>query len=227
MYPTFIFQNLAMRTISVFCLLATSLLLFACRSLTYLESPNSLRNIDGTLYLIDGKTVDGKLVIQTDNLLGSPVKVYSEGEKKPMQFSLSNIRGYRMRNEVYELKEIREGLSLGRQQYFMRRLTPEDGRMHLYEFMQRHRENKTTTRYVPEYYLQLPGEDTALVYSTTGSRLVPNFDEKMSKLIGDCTSLAQKIRHKKDGYFYAQVSLLKEKRVDVLLRIIREYNECN
>lgn len=170
--------------------------------------------------------MEGKLVIQTDNLLGSPVKVYTADDKKPMQFSLSSIRGYQMRNEFYELKEIRDGFSIGRQQSFMRRLTPENGRMQLYEYMQKHRENKTASRYVPEYYLQLPGEKSNLVYSSIGSRLVPNFDEKMGQLVSDCTTLAQKIRSKRDGYFYAQVSLLKEKRVDVLLRIIKEYNEC-
>lgn len=208
-------------------LLLTSLLLFSsCRSLTFFESPNSLRNIDGTLHLNDGKSVAGKLVVQTDNLLGSPVKVYTDGDRRPMQFTLSNIKGYTIRNETYEVKEIHEGFPLGRQQFFMRRLTAEKSRLHLYEYLHRHTINKTAARYEPEYYLQLPGDEHNFVYATNGSRFVPNFDQKVSQLVRDCEPLAKKIREKKDGYFYAQVSLIKEKRVDVLLRIIDEYNNC-
>jgi hypothetical protein len=48
----------------------------------------------------------------------------------------------------------------------------------------------------------------------------------MSGMVSDCPSLAQKIAAKESGYFYAQVSLFKEKRAEVLMNIIREYNRC-
>lgn len=201
-------------------------LLASCASLTYFESPNHLRNVEGVLYLQNGKSVSGKLVVQTDAILGSPVKLFAEGDKKPMQFRLSAIRGYAVNNQLYELKEIREGISLGRQLFFMRRLTPPNSRMHLYEHMKKETVNKTATRFHVEHYLELSGENEGLVYAATGSRFVPNFDEKMHRLLADCPPLAAKIAAREDGYFYAQVSLLKEKRVQVLLRIIDEYNQC-
>ena len=201
-------------------------LLLSCGSLTYFESPNHLRNVDGTLHLQNGRSVTGKLVVQTDNFLGSPVKVYSEGDKKPMQFKLANVKGYSINHEQYELKEIREGISLGRQRFFMRRLTPPNSRLHLYEHLKKETVNKTATRYQVEHYLQLPGEEEALVHAATGSRFVPNFDKKMSQVVADCPLLATKIAAREDGYFYAQVSLLKEKRLLVLLQIIDEYNQC-
>lgn len=206
--------------------LFSCLVLLSCGSLSYFESPNDLRNVDGTLYLQNGRSVTGKLVVQTDNFLGSPVKIHVVGDKKPMQFRLAAIKGYSINNKQYELKEINEGLSFGRQLFFMRRLTPPNSRLHLYEYLKKETVNKTATRYHVEHYLQLPGEQDNLVCAATGSRFVPNFDQKMSQVVADCPLLATKIAARKDGYFYAQVSLLKEKRLAVLLQIIDEYNNC-
>ncbi|MBB1284197.1 hypothetical protein HRH25_07425 [Flavisolibacter sp. BT320] len=182
--------------------------------------------MEGTLYLHDGKTIDGKLVIETENIFGSKVKMYTAEDRKPMQFSLSQVRGYAMGENEYELKEIREGLSIGKRQFFMKRLTPLNSRIHLYEFSKKETANKTSTRHVTEYYAQLPGEEENLVHSTIGSHFVPHFEQKVSRIVSDCPALAKKIADKQNGYFYAQVSLLKEKRVDVLMRIINEYNAC-
>ncbi|HET7897200.1 MAG TPA: hypothetical protein VFL47_06015, partial [Flavisolibacter sp.] len=214
------------RMMKAFALFLFSCLLLSCRSLSYFESPNHVRNMNGVLYLQNGRSITGKLVVQTDNLFGTPVKVLTEGDEKPMQFRLDAIRGYSINNQWYELKEIRDGLPIGRQRLFMRRLTSPDSRIQLYEHMRKEIVNKTSTRYHAEHYLQLPGEQENLVYAASGSRFVPNFEEKMSQLLGDCPELAKKIAARNDGYFYAQVSLLKEKRVQVLLQIISEYNQC-
>lgn len=216
-----------MRLRQILFIVSGLVLLVSCRTMSYFESPNNLKNIDGTLYLHNGKSIDGKLVIETENMFGSKVKLYSGEERRPMQFSLSQVRGYAMRNDSYELKEIREGLSIGKRQFFMKRLTPEGSRMHLYEFSKKEIVNKTSSRHVMEYYVQLPGEKDNLVFSTNGSHFVPHFEQKVSRIVSDCPALAQKIAEKKNGYFYAQVSLVTEKRAEVMLRIINEYNQCN
>ena len=187
----------------------------------------------GTLYLTNGKSVDGKLVIQMGNLFSSDVKVYAEGDKKPMHFDLGEVEGYRIRNDYYALKEKKGGLAIGRRLSFMKRLTPENSRIHLYEDLEKVTEtNKVNgntnnrTYYETEYFMQLPGEEGSAVYALGGSKFVPNFDEKMSRMVSDCPSLSQKIAIKEDGYFYAQISLFKEKRVNVLMNIIEEYNRC-
>ena len=208
--------------------------LASCGSVTSFESPNSLRNMTGTLFLTNGKSIDGKLVIQMGNVFGSDVKIYADGEKDAMRFDLGEVEGYRIRSDYYFLKEKKGGLALGRRLSFMKRLTPETSRIHLFEDMERVSEtnkvngsNQTRYRYETEYYMQLPNESTSNVYPLGGSKFVPNFDEKMSRMVSDCPSLAQKIAAKENGYFYAQVSLFKEKRADVLMNIIEEYNRCS
>jgi hypothetical protein len=202
------------------------LLMQSCRTLSYFESPNNLRNMEGTLYLQNGKSYSGKLIIETENAFSRPVRLYVAGERKPMQFKLADVKAYQMRDQLYELKEIREALSIGPRRYFMRRLTLASSRIHLFEFLKKEGHQKTMVRHEPEYYVQLPKDEGNLVYAAGGSAFVPHFEEKMSRLVQDCPPLAKKIAEKHPGYFYAQVSLLREKRADVLMRIIEEYNAC-
>ena len=106
-----------------------------------------------------------------------------------------------------------------------------DCKIHLYENLEKVTESSkanasTKTRFETEYYLQLPDEPNQDVYPLGGSKFVPNFDEKMSRIVSDCPSLSQKIAAKESGYFYAQVSLFNQKRLEVLMNIIREYNRC-
>lgn len=216
------------------CLLLSilTILLSACGSLSSFESPNNLRNVSSTLYLTNGKQFDGKLIVQMGNLFGSDVKLLAEGDDKPMQFPLREVAGYRVGAVYYALKDRKGGLGTGSHFSFMKRLTPEGSRMHLYEDRQREvisgkgnlqRDNL----YHHEYFLELPTEGGLEVYPLLSSRLVPHFEEKMSRIVGDCAALARKIVNKEDGYFYHQVSFSKQHRADVLLRIIDEYNQCS
>ena len=159
-------------------------------------------------------------------MFGRPVKLVDEEGHRPMQFNLKDVKAFSVENELYELKEIHEGLNLGKQLYFMKRLTPEHSRIHLYEFLKKETVNKTSVRHLPELYLQLPGEDENYVHAANGSKFVPHFEEKVSRMVQDCPTLAKKIKERNHEYFYAQVNLLKERRTEVLLRIIEEYNEC-
>lgn len=219
-------ENLSMKSVGFVLPLAIFLLFQSCRSLSYFESPNNLRNIEGTLFLQNGKSYHGKMIIETENLFTSPVRLYTDGDQKPMQFRLADVKGYRLGNDFFELKEIREGVNFGRQLYFMKRLTPPSSRIHLFELSKKEAVNKTMVRHRPEFYIQLPAENDNQVYATSGSHFVPHFEEKVSQLVKDCPTLARKVAEKQHGYFYAQVNLLREKKADVLLRIIEEYNEC-
>ena len=216
-------------------LIASILILFsACKSASMFETPNSLRNINAKLYLANGKTVEGKLIIDLHNSFGSPVKLYLPDDKKPQKYDLSDVEGYEIRGEYYELKEIKSGISLGKNRSFMKRLTPAVSRIHLYENTEKNTNTSTdrngisTSRvsYETQYYMQFPDETGNGVWAVNSTKFVPNFDEKMSRLVQDCPALASKIANKEQGYFYAQVSLFKEKRADVLWNIISEYNKC-
>jgi len=202
-----------------------------CGSAAFFETPNDLRNIPGKLYLVNGDSITGKLAVNTRNSLGSEVKITVEGEKKPHKYTLGEVRAYTIDGEYYPLKTIKGELSFSRNRSFMKRLTPADSRIHLYENMEQVTTNNNkgglnTNRYEVQYYLQFPSDKNEGVWAVNSSRLVPNFDEKMSKIVADCPSLSEKIARKEPGYFYAQVSLLREKRAAVLLAIIEEYNRC-
>jgi hypothetical protein len=203
----------------------------ACRSISYFETPNAVRNLPATLYLANGRSYHGDLSVHTNRHSKSAVKLYTEGDKKPMRLGLHHVRGYQLKNDYYELKEIKGNLSFFKEYSFMKRLTKEDSKVHLYEHTKKitqsgGKHTSAYTRYETEHYLQLPDEDNA-VWPLNGSKFVPDFHQKMSKLFGDCPTLASKISNKENGYFYSQVSLIKEKRTAVLLNIIEEYNNCN
>lgn len=200
--------------------------MLSCKSFSYFESANNLRNVEGTLHLQNGRSYTGKLIVNTDNVFGSPLKLYEAGDKKPMRFDLHDVKSYAVNGHHYEAKEISEPLSIGRRLLFMKRLTPEGSRLHLYELLRRETVNKTAVRYHREYYMQLPGKEEAFVFATDGATFVPNFDKKVSLLLKDCLALAQKIKAKKKGYFYHLIEPSAEKRLLVLRRIIDEYNNC-
>src|SRR3954463_11552922 len=111
-----------------FALILFVLVISSCHS-SYFDTPNDLKNMYGTVYLMNGKSYDGKIVVNKSNLLSSPVKLYTEGDKKPMQFRLLDVKGYSIRNDYFALKEIRGGVNIGKHYSFMRRLTPEDSRI--------------------------------------------------------------------------------------------------
>ena len=204
---------------------------FSCRSMAYFDTPNQLKNMPATLYLLNGRSYEGKLVVHTNKYSSTAVKLYQDDDKKPMKFSIADVKGYQFRNDYYELKEVRGGIRLGKEYSFMKRLTKEDSRIHLYEntvkvTTSNGRNMGSYTYYETQYFLKLPNEEGDAVWPLSSSKFVPNFDEKMSKLFPDCPSLAAKIANKEDGYFYAQVSLFKKKRANVLMNIIDEYNSC-
>jgi hypothetical protein len=114
----------------------------------------------------------------------------------------------------------------------MKRLTPDNSKIQLYEYLDKEtsysgfRRNRVVTSLEKNYYVQLPSEKEDGVWDIGSSKFVPNFDEKMSKIVNDCAVLSQKIANKEKGYFYPQVGSSDEERVDRLWNIINEYNKC-
>ena len=94
-------------------LILSILFVFAsCKSLSYFTSPNDLRNIPATLHLLDGRNINGKLIVQ-QNTFSNTVKIYIDGKKDPEKYNLYEVKGYTIRNEYYALKSIRD-ISSGR-----------------------------------------------------------------------------------------------------------------
>jgi hypothetical protein len=212
--------------------LAAAIVLTSCKPMASFESPNDLEYISGTLYLTNGRMLEGELTVDKD--WGGQVKIYLPGEKKAQRYSFPEVEGYMIRNEYYELKEIKDGGSLSRRYrfHFMKRLTPDNSKIQLYEYLDKEtsysgfRRNRVVTSLEKNYYVQLPSEKEDGVWDIGSSKFVPNFDEKMSKIVNDCAVLSQKIANKEKGYFYPQVGSSDEERVDRLWNIINEYNKC-
>ena len=226
----FTYTNLFMKKAVLFCWFIAVLFLAACRSMNSFETPDAQRNQSGALHLKNGRKVDGKLVVQMGNVFGNSVEVYAAGEKKPMRFDLRDVEGYRIRNDYYALKDARGEMGIKENFAFMKRLTPEDSGMHLYEKTENNVTDEGNRRSFSfndtEYYLQLPGEKGLAVYNVNSFKFVPHFHKKVSELLSNCRVLAQKIAAKEKGYFYPQLSLVHKKRAEVWLKIILEYNQC-
>ena len=217
-------------------LVATVVALSSCKTSAYFNSPNDLNYITGTLYLTTGEKLDGKISINED--AGGLIRIYLDGEKKPQRYRFPEVKGYSVRNEYYELKEVKDGIAFNRAYrfHFMKRLTPATSKIHLYEYLDKQTSysgyggyRRTSTAYTSlekNYYIQFPSEKYDGVWDIGLSKLVPNFDEKMSKIVKDCPVLSQKIANKEKGYFYSQLGGGDEQRVDMLWNIINEYNDC-
>ncbi len=107
-------------------------------------------------------------------------------------------------------------------------MTKEDSRIHLYElYEQRTRLGGTYNTPEYSYYITTPVHNRQQsAWNLEGRKLTPNFETKMSEIVKDCPSLAEKISKKEKGYFYAQVSFINSKKIETMLSIIDEYNKC-
>ena len=118
----------------------------------------------------------------------------------------------------------------------MRRLTPANSNMHLYEELNSttsttrnsNGTSSTSTNTEKVYYAQLPQERGRTVFALDSRMFVPYFDQKVSSYVADCPRLAQKIINKEEHYFYPEFSInnTKERRFEVVMNIASEYNSC-
>lgn len=206
--------------------------LSSCNSSRF-NTANNMNNIYGSVYLRDGRVLDGGITVSLENTFGSRDYIRftprKENERERQKIYIEEIEGIEIRGNYYAPKYIDEGFLTGDRMLFVKRLTRTDSRIQLYEL---HKQRTNSNRYGTYteddyyYYLTLPGQDRYKAWSLSGKHLVPNFEDKMSEYVRDCPQLAQKIKNKEKGYFYAQVSLAGQKRIETILNIIDEYNAC-
>lgn len=110
---------------------------------------------------------------------------------------------------------------------FVKLLTVDGGKMNLFEYEKITTNTSNNNNKVIEYYVQLPNDNSNKIYNIESSKFTPNFDDKMSAYVADCSLLAAKIKARDKDYFYPFVvnnGVLRRKAV--LLQIINEYNTC-
>ena len=193
-----------------------------------------MRSINATIYLNDGKEIHGQVTSSLANYYNSNsyITVAADG-KGSQKIYTTDIKGLEVRSNYYEPKLIDQGFASKDKLLFVKRLTKPDSRIGLYELYEQrsntsYRNGSSYTYYTDEYtyYISFAGNSEGVAWSLTGKHLTPNFEDKMSEIVRDCPVLADKIKRKEKGYFYAQVSLLGEKRIETMMNIIDEYNKC-
>ena len=212
-------------------LFTAAVLMTSCKS-PYFTSANSMRNINGTVYLKNGSELTGPLSSSLESYSSRGyIEFAGKDNKKAQRIPVSEIKGVSVRNNYYEPKLIDMGFGSRDQVLLVKKLTKENSRINLYELHERrtssssYNNRRTYETDYYSYYVTLPGQSEE-AWNIEGRHLTPNFENKMSDLVKDCPALAEKIRRKDKGYFYAQVSLVQEKRIETLMTIIDEYNKC-
>jgi hypothetical protein len=208
-----------------------ALLLASCNS-SYFNTANNMQNMYGTVYLQNGKELTGNISVSLNNSFGPRdfIRFSARGRGDREKIYIEDLNGFAIRNDFYAPKKLDRGFLSGDRMLFVKRLTKEDSRIHLYEYFDRRNTANTNGNSfsvpVYEYFIALPGQEKYTAWNLDGRRLVPNFEDKMSEYVKDCPALAEKIKRKDRGYFYAQVSLSNMKRIETVLNIIDEYNTC-
>lgn len=197
----------------------------------FFTSPNYLGNITGKLHLNTGEVIEGALSVDLNNIFDKPIKILKPGDKDPLKYRLMEVSGYELRGNYYELKEIRKDFSASTtvSSSFMKMLTPSSYSIRLYENIERVSGSTTTSSSMQTvYYIKLPDDRGGEVWALDSRRLSPNFNEKMSVYVKDCPVLYNKVFGKMDGYWYPEISIYNtnERRLEVVMRIINEYNNC-
>jgi hypothetical protein len=211
-------------------------LITACNS-SYFTTANNMRNIPGKVYLVKGGILEGDISVNNEGGFNSReyIRVKEKG-KKEEKIPFQDIREISVRNEFYLPKKLEQTgfLTNPDRLFLVKRLTVPGSRIQFYEYL--NIKNNTNTdnngNVYPnenrhyQYYISLPGMGIFETYDIERRNVVPDFENKVSAFVKDCKVLAEKIKKKEKGYFYAQISLNADKRIDTWLRIIEEYNAC-
>ncbi|HVU95404.1 MAG TPA: hypothetical protein VHE34_09275 [Puia sp.] len=215
-------------------LLLILLLFMGCKPTSFYLTPNAVSKRHATLYLLNNDTIPGQFTVALEDFYHlrngaaypSYVEITPEGKDTAQRIPLNQILGYRMGTTFYALKTVDISMNGVQRLLFVQRLTPDSSKIHLYELHESGQANATGES-LYSYYLSLPGFGLRETVNTRGTRVIPQFEAKMSEIVADCPTLAEKIRSKEKGYFIPFVSFGARKHPDVLLRIINEYNNCH
>lgn len=198
----------------------------SCKPVAYFNTPNDVFKKEAVVTLLNGQEKEGELTIQleTSYLPGRLIQLKKGATEE--KIAIDSILFYTIGNDHYYLKKIDYGHNGSGKLLFLKELTKENSRIGLYElFEQRTKTADAADHY--SYFISIPGHDRMEVWNTGGPNLVPDFENKMSSLVKDCPALADKIKQKDKDYFLTGFTLSDQKRVQVLQRIITEYNDCH
>ena len=205
--------------------------LSACKPSGFMVSPNEVRDAKVVLYLWDKTKMTGNINIDLENGSGLHVefKPYiefmPEGKTNWEKIKITDIEGYSSGMDYFAVKNLDVDLNNTHFMLFVKRMTPENSKIQLYELYESGKGNSTGDAGYT-YYLSFPGYAPRQTMNAKSNQLVPNFELKMSNLVEDCPSLAKKIRTKEKDYYLPMNTFNRKKTPEVLMRIINEYDSC-
>jgi len=212
-------------------LLIALILVSGCKSTSYFNTSNDVARQKSILYLRNKDTIAGEISVIMETSLHanvtypSAIEFTPEGKSIKQNIPLDDVVGYRIGTVFYALKKVDIHMNGINRLLFLKQLTPDHSKIQLYELFESGNGNDTGEREY-SYYLSLQGLGPIETINTRSSKIMPLFEEKMSKIVADCPALAEKIRLKEKGYFIPFVTFSIKKHPEVLLRIINEYNNC-
>jgi hypothetical protein len=214
---------------AVICIL---IFLSGCKTTAFFVSPNEVHKENVVLYLKNQEKISGIINIDLENGSGlhtefKPIiEIMPEGKTTWQRFNITDITAYTMGSDYFPVKDLDVDLNGTHFLLFVKRMTAENSKIQLYEQYESGKGNSTgESKY--SYFLSFPGFGPLETINAKSSRLVPNFDSKMSNMVDDCPALAKKIRSRQKDYFLAMGTFNIKKTPEVLMRIINDYNNCN
>ncbi|MDE3143914.1 MAG: hypothetical protein KGL19_07150, partial [Bacteroidota bacterium] len=195
-----------------------SIIAGGCKTYSYFNGSNDLLNEYCQVFLVDGTEIDGKITIQFET--GHDVDKYLKiqtGNNAEKKILITDIQYYKHNDDYYFPKETNletYEIPYRDKMYtpnvnnilFMKRLTKENAKIQLFQLF-KSRTNSSDGMDQYDYFISLNNENRFVTWSIRGNKFFPDFEEKMSKIVSDCPSLAEKIAQKMNGYAVKQMSL--------------------
>ena len=206
--------------------------LFGCKSPSEFLTANEVHKEKVDLVLRNQTKITGVIDIQHENSNSQHVSYNQyiefnpEGRDTSERIDINEIAGYWFDSTYYALKKLDVYMNGVYRLLFVKRLTDENSRIHLYELYESGNANDVGN-FEYSYFLSYPSCGPLDAINTRSHLLMPSFEQKMSVLVEDCPDLAQKILAKDKGYFIPVTSFNIKKHPEVLMRIINEYNKCH
>jgi len=206
--------------------------LSGCKTPGFFISPNDVHKEKVIVYFKNQEKISGVINISME--YGSAMhpdfkpilEIMPEGKTTWQNLNISDITAYSLGSDYYPVKRLDVDMNGALYLLFVKRLTAENSKIQLYELYQSGKANYTGDA-TTTYFLSFPGYGPLETLNAKSSKLVPNFDLKMSSMVEDCPNLEKKIRKREKGYFLSLGTFNIKTTPTVLMTIINEYDSCN
>jgi len=200
--------------------------LTACNTSFY-HSVNDMGGQPATLYLQNGKTLNGKLEIRSFDQFSSVQRISfkENGTNNYQSYYPTDIAGIYFNGAKYALELVQAMDMWNKHAYkFLKNISPNDGKLQLFEDEYTQKNSFGDNEKVTKLYIKLARNNE--VFDAQSDRFVPNFNEKVSRFLSDCPLVSQRILNKEKDFSYAFVNQGETQRKQVWMNIAFEYNNC-